>query len=53
MGDRYNIQFSDKELREFEKYPTSMGVPIAEMKDFLDARTSKDRAQYQTGIPTF
>ena len=51
MGDRYNIQFSDKELREFEKYPSSIGVPITDMKAFLDAKTSKDRSTFQTGVP--
>jgi biopolymer transport protein ExbD len=52
MGARYDIQFTEKELREFEKYPSSIGVPILQMKDFLDARTSKDRAVFQTGVPT-
>jgi biopolymer transport protein ExbD len=52
MGARYNIQFTEKELRDFEKYPSSIGVPILQMKDFLAARTTKDRAVFQTGIPT-
>ncbi len=29
-----------------------MGVPIAKMKDFLAAKTSKDKAVFQTGIPS-
>jgi biopolymer transport protein ExbD len=52
MGARYDIQFTEKELREFEKYPSSIGVPILDMKAFLDTKTSKDRAVFQTGIPT-
>ena len=35
MGKRYNIEFTEAELREFEKYPSSMGVPILKMKEFL------------------
>jgi biopolymer transport protein ExbD len=51
MGKRYGIEFTDVELREFEKYPTSIGVPILKMKDFLDAKDNKVRATFQTGIP--
>jgi biopolymer transport protein ExbD len=51
MGKRYNIEFTDVELREFEKYPTSMGVPILKMKEFLAATDNKVRATFQTGIP--
>ncbi len=35
MGKRYSIEFTEKELREFEKFPSSMGVPIMRMKEFL------------------
>jgi biopolymer transport protein ExbD len=52
MGARYNIEFTEKELREFEKYPSSMGVPMADMKNFLETKSSKDRAVFQTGVPT-
>jgi biopolymer transport protein ExbD len=51
MGKRYNIEFTDAELREFEKYPSSMGVPILQMKEFLDAKEAKAKAVFQTGIP--
>lgn len=51
MGARYNIQFTEEELREFEKYPSSIGVPIENMKEFLDAKDKKDRDAFQTGIP--
>jgi hypothetical protein len=52
MGKRYNIEFTENELREFEKYPSSIGVPILKMKDFLNAKEAKDKATFQTGVPT-
>jgi len=51
MGKRYNIEFTDVELREFEKYPASMGVPILKMKEFLTAKDAKEKSVFQTGIP--
>ena len=51
MGKRYNIEFTEEELREFEKYPSSMGVPILKMKEFLGAKDAKEKSLYQTGIP--
>ena len=51
MGKRYNIEFTPNELREFEKYPSSMGVPILKMKDFLATKDVKERTALQTGIP--
>ncbi len=51
MGKRYNIEFTEAELREFEKYPTSMGVPIAKMKEFLATSDNKVRQVMNTGIP--
>jgi biopolymer transport protein ExbD len=51
MGARYNIEFSASELRQFEKYPSSMGVPILKMKDFLAAKDAKAKAVFETGIP--
>ena len=45
MGKRYNIEFTERELREFEKYPSSMGVPILKMKEFLDTRDIKIRKE--------
>ena len=50
MGNRYNIEFSETELRIFEKYPASFGVPILNMKEFLAAE-GPDKAAFQTGIP--
>jgi biopolymer transport protein ExbD len=52
MGKRYNIEFTERELREFEKYPSSIGVPILKMKEFLDTRDMKTRTALQeNGIP--
>ena len=51
MGKRYNIEFTEAELREFEKYPSSMGVPILKMKDFLAAKDAKTKSTFQEGIP--
>jgi hypothetical protein len=51
MGKRYSIEFTDKELREFEKFPSSMGVPIMKMKEFLAGKNMKERDPFQLGIP--
>jgi biopolymer transport protein ExbD len=51
MGGRSNIEFTPEELRQFEKYPSSMGVPITKMKEFLAAKDAKEKAVFQTGIP--
>ena len=51
MGKRYGIEFTETELREFEKYPSSIGVPILKMKEFLAAKDIKGRTAFQTGVP--
>ena len=51
MGKRYSIEFTEKELREFEKFPSSMGVPIMKMKEFLAGKNMKERDPFQIGIP--
>jgi biopolymer transport protein ExbD len=51
MGKRYNIEFTEPELREFGKYPSSIGLPIDQMKSFLDTRDAKTRDALETGIP--
>jgi len=51
MGKRYNIEFTEPELRQFEKYPNSIGVPILQMKEFLATQDNKARAVFQTGVP--
>ncbi|HUX97712.1 MAG TPA: biopolymer transporter ExbD [Bacteroidales bacterium] len=51
MGNRYGIEFTEKQLREFEKFPSSLGVPILQMKEFLDMDDAATRKTLQTGIP--
>jgi biopolymer transport protein ExbD len=51
MGKRYGIEFTEKELRDFEKYPSSIGVPIEKMKEFLSLKTSQEKNAFETGIP--
>jgi biopolymer transport protein ExbD len=51
MGKRYGVEFTETELRQFEKYPSSIGVPIMQMRDFLAAKDSKEKAVFQTGVP--
>ena len=51
IGERYAIAFTPEEKREFEKYPTSIGVPMEKMKEFLAAKDAAARSVFQTGIP--
>jgi len=51
MGKRYNIEFTEAEQKQFEKYPSSMGVPIMKMKEFLAAKDAKEKSVFETGIP--
>jgi len=51
MGKRYNIEFTEPELREFGKYPSSIGLPIDQMKTFLDTKDIKAKTALETGIP--
>ena len=51
MGKRYNIVFTPQELRMFEKYGSSFGVSIHDMKKFLGTNDTKVRATLEKGIP--
>jgi biopolymer transport protein ExbD len=51
MGKRYGVEFNDQERKEFEKFPSSIGVPMANMKEFLDAKENTVRKALQVGIP--
>jgi biopolymer transport protein ExbD len=51
MGKRYNLEFNAEEQREFEKYPSSIGVPILKMKEFLATKEAKVRDTFQQGVP--
>ncbi len=50
MGKQYNIEFTEAELNLFEKYPSSIGVPIQQMKQFLNSGAA-DRKSMEVGIP--
>jgi biopolymer transport protein ExbD len=51
MGANYGIEFTDAEKKEFDKFPSSIGVPILKMKEFLDTKDGNARKQFQVGIP--
>lgn len=51
MGKRYNIEFTDDELRLFEKTGTSVGVPIQDMKAYLALKDADDKIAMETGVP--
>jgi biopolymer transport protein ExbD len=51
MGKHYGVEFTPVELREFEKMPSSVGVPMKDMKAFLDAKDAAEKKVFQTGIP--
>ncbi|HPY67846.1 MAG TPA: biopolymer transporter ExbD [Bacteroidales bacterium] len=50
MGTAYNIEFNKQELDLFEKYPSSIGLPIQDLKRFLSANAA-ERKSMETGIP--
>ena len=51
MGQRYSIEFTPQESRRFADINCSFGVPIQEMKNYLTAKTMREREPYETGIP--
>ena len=51
MGKRYGIEFTPAELRNFQGQMSSMGVPILQMKEWLDTEDNTLRTSLQTGIP--
>jgi len=51
MGKRYEIEFTETELRFFEKYKSSIGVPILQMKEFLSTDDNNIRNSLNVGIP--
>jgi len=52
MGTRYSITFTPEEVKMFEAYPSSFGLPIQSMKSFLDTKDAKIRESLQVkGIP--
>lgn len=51
MGKRYNIEFTEDELRLFEKTGTSVGVPIQDMKTYLSLKETDDKIALEKGVP--
>jgi biopolymer transport protein ExbD len=51
MGKRYNITFSQNELNTFGNL-TSFGMPMNDIKTWLNEKDSKKKEKLQTGIPT-
>ncbi len=51
MGKRYNIEFTDEELRLFERTGTSVGVPIQDMKAYLALKDTDEKIALETGVP--
>ena len=51
MGNLYGIEFTEEQQREFERYPSSIGVPIQNMAQFLNSQDQNLRKTLQTGIP--
>ena len=51
MGEQYKLTFTPKELDKFGKM-SSFGMPIKNIKDWIDAADPKERDKLQVGIPT-
>jgi biopolymer transport protein ExbD len=52
MGEAYNIQFTDQELKEFSVI-SNFGLPIENMKSFLGLKPEdRDRKENALGIPS-
>jgi biopolymer transport protein ExbD len=52
MGTRYNITFTPEEVKQFEAYPSSFGLPIQNMKSFLNTKDAKEKDALQVkGMP--
>ena len=51
MAKQYQVSFTKKELTDFGNL-ASFGMPMADMKKWLDARDAKEKEKFQTGIPT-
>jgi biopolymer transport protein ExbD len=50
MGKQYGITFTNKEKSEFEKLG-SFGLPMKDMKSWINAENGIERGKYNTGIP--
>jgi biopolymer transport protein ExbD len=50
MGKRYNVAFTKKELDDFGNL-SSFGMPVVDIRTWLNEKDSKKKEQLQTGIP--
>ena len=50
MAEQYKLTFTPKELDKFSKM-SSFGMPIKNLKAWIDAEDSKERDKLQLGIP--
>jgi len=50
MAEQYNLTFTPQELDKFGKM-AGFGMPIKDMKAWINAKDSKDRDKLQVGIP--
>jgi biopolymer transport protein ExbD len=50
MGKYYNVKFTPEELTKFEKL-AAFGMPIKDMKKWINTKEAKDRDAMNTGIP--
>jgi len=50
MGKQYRITFTEKEKAEFAKLG-SFGLPMADIKNWINAKDNTERAKYNSGIP--
>lgn len=50
VGERYKVNFTVKELDKFDK-ESSFGMPIANIKKWLNTNDPKEKEDLQTGIP--
>jgi len=51
MAERYKITFTEKEKDKFDKI-SSFGMPVNDIKKWLNAEEPKEKDALQTGIPT-
>lgn len=50
MAEQYQIKFSKEEVAKFGKQ-SSFGMPVKDLKTWLNTKDSKEREKLQTGIP--
>jgi len=50
MGAQYSIRFTPAEIKRFEAL-NSFSLPITKMKDWLNAKDTKERDEMNTGLP--